>query len=206
MEIRRDGEGPGAGFAYPNKRAVVGVMGSGGAVEDDSLPARVGRWLAERGVDMLTGAGAGAMRIACRAFHETRPRAGLVIGIVPADEHTDNTVVYRPRPGYPNPWVELPIFTHLTAMGGPTGQDTRNHVNVLSSDVVILLPGGAGTLGEMRLSQRYRKPTVAWLGEAGRIADVTADRLPGGIHRAECLDDVAAFVDATLAAQGLDPS
>ena len=61
---------------------------------------------------------------------------------------------------YPNPFVEVPIFTHLP--GGGAGTDdalTRNHINILSSDFVVLLPGGPGTALEAALARAYRKPS-----------------------------------------------
>ena len=113
---------------------IVGVMGSG--VEPHAQRAgELGRWLAMTGVHLLTGGGGGVMAAVARAFHETPGRRGLVIGILPAEAFGSAT----PKPGYPNPWVEVPIFTHLPSGDGPT---SRNHLNVLSADVVILLPGG----------------------------------------------------------------
>ena len=39
---------------------------------------------------------------------------------------------------------------------------SRNHVNVLSSDVVVALPGGPGTLSELRLARAsaLRRPRL----------------------------------------------
>ena len=66
------------------RRPVVGVMGSSTrAYEDLSEP--LGRWLASAGLNLLTGGGAGTMEAVSRAFAEVQPRAGVVVGVLPAD-------------------------------------------------------------------------------------------------------------------------
>lgn len=143
------------------RRPVVGVMGSGRDAHA-ALAAEVGALLARRGVHLLTGGGGGVMAAVSRAFCETPGRAGLCIGILPAQsEYPD----YRPKPGYPNEWVELAIPTHLPKSGKEgTSTRSRNHINVLASDAIILLPGNDGTLSEARLALHYGKPIVAYLG------------------------------------------
>jgi predicted Rossmann-fold nucleotide-binding protein len=51
-------------------------------------------------------------------------------------------------------------------LSGIAGTDprSRNHINVLSSDVVIVLPGNGGTESEMTLAVRYGKPVIAFFG------------------------------------------
>jgi predicted Rossmann-fold nucleotide-binding protein len=116
-----------------------------------------------------------------------RPRDGLVVGVLPADL-PDGIAV--PRAGYPNPAVELAIFTHLP-LSGITGTDprSRNHINILSSDVVIVLPGNEGTESEMTLAVRYRKPVIAFFG------DHAVDwQPPEGVPVARTLADVQEFI------------
>src|SRR5205814_409754 len=64
------------------RRRVIAVIGSG--VTADACCAEVGRLIASLGCDLLTGGGRGVMEAVSRAFHETSPRAGIVIGVVPA--------------------------------------------------------------------------------------------------------------------------
>lgn len=168
------------------RRPVVGVMGSSTRACED-LAAPLGRWLATLRVHLLTGGGVGTMEAVSRAFAEVGPREGLVIGVLPADL-PDGIAV--PRAGYPNPSVELAIFTHLP-LSGITGTDarSRNHINILSSDVVIVLPGNEGTESEMTLAVRYGKPVIAYFG------DHEVDwRPPEGVPVARTLADVQAFV------------
>jgi len=147
----------------------------------------LGRWLASLGVHLLTGGGVGTMEAASRAFADVQPRAGLVVGVLPADL-PDGVAV--PRAGYPNPSVELAIFTHLP-LSGITGTDprSRNHINILSSDVVIVLPGNEGTESEMTLAVRYGKPVIAFFGE-----HAAAWQPPQGVPVARTMADVERFV------------
>ncbi|MDC0708204.1 molybdenum cofactor carrier protein [Stigmatella sp. ncwal1] len=139
------------------RRKVIGVMGSGTqAHRERVIP--LARWIAEHGYDLLTGAGNGVMRTAAEAFVAVAGRTGISIGIVPGQATARG---YRPRPGYPNPAIELPVFTHLP-LSGKQGQElaSRNHLNVLSAQALVILPGGEGTRAEAALAARYRRPAI----------------------------------------------
>jgi uncharacterized protein (TIGR00725 family) len=148
----------------------VGVMGSG-TEEHDELARPIGELIAALGANLLTGGGAGVMTAVSRAY-VCRPRAtGACIGIIPCRSVRDRGT---PKPNYPNRFVELPIFTHLPLSGEEgTGDLSRNHINVLSSDVIVALPGGAGTESEIALARRYGTP-MARFGYGDRIEDVRA--------------------------------
>ena len=169
---------------------IVGVMGSG--TQSHTARARqVGSWLARTGVHLLTGGGGGVMSSVSQAFAETAGRKGLVIGIIPS---AADGPVSGPKAGYPNPWVEIPIHTHL-ALSGERGTEpsSRNHINILSSDVLIALPGGAGTASEVALALRYSRPLVAYLGGRTDIAGLPDRAVVEGDFSA-----VQAFVRAHL--------
>jgi len=148
---------------------VVGVLGSG-ETEHAGKAAALGSWLATQRVHLLTGGGGGVMTAVSRAFQAVPDRAGLAVGIIPSSEDPA-----APRPGYPNPFVELAIITHLP-LSGASGTDvlSRNHINVLSSDVLIALPGGAGTASEVALALRYRRPIAAYLDDRSEIPGISA--------------------------------
>ena len=170
------------------KIPVVGVMGAGAHAHEE-LAAPLGRRLARLGVHLLTGGGTGVMTSVSRAFAEVEGRAGLVLCVLPLLEEDGGPegVV-----GYPNRWVELPIRTHLGKDG--TESISRNHVNVLTSDVVVALPGSAGTASEVELAVRYGRPLVLF-GDLGRARD-----LPDTVGTASTVDEVIAFVQRALAA------
>ena len=174
-----------------HRRPVVGVMGSSSRAYED-LAEPLGRWIASLGVHLLNGGGVATMEAVSRAFTEVSPREGLVIGVLPADL-PDGAAV--PRAGYPNPFVEIAIFTHLP-LSGIAGTDprSRNHINILSSDVVVILPGSEGTQSEMELAVRYAKPVIAYFGD-----HPVAWMVPDGVPVARTLADVKRFVRSSLA-------
>jgi uncharacterized protein (TIGR00725 family) len=145
-----------AGILAPH---TIGVMGSGS--EEHERDARVvGELLAEAGVNLLTGGGPGVMRAVSRAFVRHPGRRGISIGIIPCASETDRMT---PKPGYPNEFVELPIYTHLPRSGVQGTDDlSRNHINVLSCAAIIALPGGDGTVSEVSLAVQYGKPVAAY--------------------------------------------
>ena len=168
---------------------IVGVMGSGSRRHSDRASA-LGRWLASEGVHLLTGGGPGVMESVSRAFHGVPDRRGLVVGVLPADGSPTPSA----PPGYPNPWVELAIRTHLHELGARGAEPlSRNHLNVLTSDVIIALPGSAGTSSEVRLALQYRRPVVAFLESRDEIEDLAA-----GVRVESDLGGVQAFVRDTL--------
>ena len=167
--------------------------------------------IATLGFDLLTGAGGGVMEAVSRAFFETAPRDGIVIGIVPAtvtplgalERREPSTVDYRPPPGYPNEWVELAIYTHLPDTG-PDGalRSSRNHINVLSADVVVAMPGQEGTEAEVWLATQYGVPVIAY----GSYADPGHEGVlaPAGVPRGRTIDDVRDFLMLHLVREPLD--
>ncbi len=153
------------------RRATVGVMGSGSEEHRERAEA-LAEILAGLPVNLLTGGGGGVMASVSRAFAGNPGRQGVVIGVLPCRE---DDPLHRPPPGYPNPWVEIAIRTHLPYSGGRgTDPRSRNHVNVLSSDVIVVLPGGAGTASEVALALGYRRPAIGFL-EHGEMAGLPAD-------------------------------
>jgi uncharacterized protein (TIGR00725 family) len=114
----------------------------GGAQANDAVLAdarETGRLIARSGWVLLTGGrDCGVMAEASRGAAE---EGGLVIGVLPGDS-ADGVA----------PGVDVAI---LTGMG-----DARNAINVLSSRVVIALPGGAGTASEIALALKCGRPVV----------------------------------------------
>ena len=170
------------------RRRVVAVIGSGTAA-DAEVCRLMGRLIAELGCDLLTGAGGGTMAEVCRAFCERRDELGsaaLAIGIVPGGPDAHGR--YSTRSGYPNRWVELAIYTHLPRSGAD-GRDalSRNHINVLSADAIVALPGGPGTQSEVDLARHYGVALIAYGGrgfagvaraaESGRVREFLVSQL-----------------------------
>lgn len=140
---------------------IIAVIGSGDPQHGNpGLAESVGRIVAEMGFHLLTGGGLGVMQDACRGFASVPDRRGVSIGIIPRSQSAD-----EPEAGYPNPWVEIPILTHLAGRLGPDGADSRNAINVLSAHRILALPGQSGTRAEIQLALRYGKPLLALIPE-----------------------------------------
>jgi len=129
------------------------------AVEESAR--ELGRRIAEHGWVLLNGGrNAGVMA----ASAEGAARAGgLVVGILPDRDATAAC-------------PDLAIAV-VTGMG-----DARNVINVLSSDVVIVCPGGAGTLSEVSLALKNAKPVILLGWDAGPAFE--AYRAGGLLHSA----------------------
>jgi uncharacterized protein (TIGR00725 family) len=169
---------------------IVGVMGSSEHAHAD-LAEPLGALIATLPVHLLTGAGQGAMESVSAAFTRVKDRAGLCIGIVPA-ESLDHPLT-TPE-GYPNAHVELAIRTHLVRKQ-PMLWDglTRNHVNILTADAVVALPGSHGTKHEIEISVRYGKPTAAFLHRADEM-----NALPETVRFCASVHEVREFLKEAL--------
>ncbi|HEX8825840.1 MAG TPA: molybdenum cofactor carrier protein [Archangium sp.] len=176
------------------RREVIGVLGSG-REEHRAWVEPLARWIAAQGFHLLTGAGGGVMRAAAEAFVAVEGRAGLSLGIVPGTVGEEG---WRPKPGYPNEAVEVPILTHLPLSGARgTEPMSRNHLNVLTARALVALPGGAGTVSEAVLALRYGKPLILFGPREAFHA------FPAELERTEALERVCAFL---LAAPHPGPS
>ncbi|MCC9604765.1 hypothetical protein LOC68_26370 [Blastopirellula sp. JC732] len=166
---------------------VIGVMGSGKKVHGD-LAKELGAWIANAGYNLLTGGGDGEMKAVSESFFQTEDRPGRVIGIIPGDASGGS---YSRRQHYPNPFVEIPIFTHLPQTGYAGMQmGSRNHINILSSDIVVALPGTKGTSAEVCLAIRYGRPVIALLGTRYKIPG-----LPSEVPVAKTVEEVADWIE-----------
>jgi len=129
------------------RRAVVGVMGGGDADPGVCRMAReLGSLIAARGWVLLNGGrNTGVMAASARGAKEA---GGTVIGVLPDRDASAAS-----------PDLDYAIVTGLG--------DARNVINVLSSDVVIACPGGAGTLSEVALALKSGKPVILLGFDAG---------------------------------------
>lgn len=170
----------------PYRLSIVGVMGSGTDPHRDRT-SPLGLWLAYQGVHLLTGGGPGVMEAVSKAFCSVRKRAGKCIGVLPGQFKNG---MYQPISGYPNPWVELPVRTHLPLSGlHGTQLESRNHINILTPDVIVALPGSHGTASEAQLAVQYGKPLVAYLSASTDIPG-----LPEGVYVEPDFEKVKSFV------------
>lgn len=158
------------------RRKVIGVMG-GGSVSGQvaGMAEELGRLIAEAGLVILTGGRpAGVMDAASRG---AKSAGGLVVGVLPGADPDDSTE-----------HLDIAIATNLA--------DGRNLVNILSSDVVVACPGAAGTMSEVALAVKNRRPLVLLGWDPGQV--VSGAERDGRVARAatpqEAMEKVQAFL------------
>ena len=154
----------------------IGVMGGATGVlarEQLDKAHELGRAIAENGAILITG-GCGGLPLA--AACGAKERGGLVVGISPGlslDEHVR-------KYGSPTEFHDVLIFTGSGLMG-------REVVNIRSSDIVVIIGGRSGTLGELAISYDEGK-LIGVLTGTGGISDMVQDIL------AACAKDTGARV------------
>jgi hypothetical protein len=116
----------------------MGASSCDASVYDEAY--QVGQWIARRGAILLCGGRTGVMEAAAKG---AKDEGGLTIGVLPGSNEIESP---------PNPYIDIAIFTGLS--------DARNAINVRSSDVLIALWGGYGTLSEIALALKIGKPVV----------------------------------------------
>ncbi len=168
------------------KRKVIGIIGSG---EEPWLEYSkpLAQWIAKQNYNLLTGAGKGVMASASEAFYNVENRKGICIGIVPTIP--DAILGFIPKDNYPNPWVEIAITSPLpTFDGSDVDRVSRNYICVLSSDLVVALPGNKGTKNEINLAIRFQKPLILFAPETAMLD------FPPNLPRTSSLEEVQKFV------------
>lgn len=161
-------------------RTVIGVMGGAAASEAVMRDAHeIGRLVAERGHVLLNGGrDAGVMAASARGAAEA---GGLVIGILPGNSKHGAS-----------PHLDVAI---------PTGMgDARNAINVLASDVVVALPGGAGTISEVALALKSGRRVITLGFRLGAEFDLF--RAAGSLVDADTPAEAIALVARVLTEAG----
>ncbi len=145
----------------------IGIIGSdlshGSSITPKALQwaEEVGRLIAERGGLVISGGRGGVMEAVSKGAKQA---GGLVVGIMPSMETSEA-----------NPYVDVVITTGL---GG-----VRNMLTVRTSDAVIMIAGGGGTLNELTVAH-HLKPTVVLEGTGG-----WSDRIRSAAIDGEYLDE-----------------
>ena len=118
---------------------MIGVIGAGSCDNEIYEVARkVGVGIAKTGATLVCGGLGGVMEGACRGAHEA---GGQTVGILPGHDRADA-----------NPYVSIPIVTDLG--------HARNILVVRTSDLLIAISGGYGTLSEISIALKLRRPVI----------------------------------------------
>jgi uncharacterized protein (TIGR00725 family) len=117
----------------------VGVIGPGDASAAEVAAAEeVGARLVDLGATVVTGGLGGVMEAACRG---AKSRRGVTIGLLPGFDRTEA-----------NGWVDVAIATGLG--------EIRNALIVRTSDALVAIGGGAGTLSEIAFALKLGRPVI----------------------------------------------
>jgi len=133
--VERDWE---KGFAGKIK---IGVMGSAGGQMHDHIVERctaLGEAIAEEDCAILTG---GCPGLPHYAVVGCKKKGGLTIGVSPAMSLHEHVHRY----GSPTDHIDVMIYTGAGLMG-------REVIGVRSCDIVIIVGGRSGTLGEFAIA------------------------------------------------------
>ncbi len=118
---------------------VIGHNDNGCTPEHEKLAYETGMEIAKSGSVLISGGLGGVMQAACHGSHDA---GGIAVGIIPQDD-----------PSLANEFCDIVI---------PTGMGlTRDFLNALSADGIIIIGGGSGTLSEICAAYMHIKPMVA---------------------------------------------
>ena len=114
-----------------------------------------------------------------RKLLKAKRRAGNLISILRAEElpqlNKDGKRTWKANAD--NRLGEIVIRTHLPFSGNEgTEPLSRNHINALTADLVVILPGSSGTLSELQLAWEYGKDIMIFVGE-GNVGAKTSEEL-----------------------------
>lgn len=119
--------------------ARIGVIGSARCSQNIyRLGEKVGEGIARRGAILICGGLGGVMEAACKG---AKAAGGLTVGILPGVRADDA-----------NPYVDIPVVTGLSL--------ARNLLVVRSSQALIAIEGGYGTLSEIAFSLQLDVPVI----------------------------------------------
>ncbi|MDZ4287774.1 MAG: hypothetical protein U0984_07440 [Prosthecobacter sp.] len=140
-------------------RIRIGVMGSAAPIADPQLAAQcrgLGHAIAENGCSVLTGACPG---IPHEVVLGAKAANGATIGISPALHLKEHITTFNS----PYKEYDMMIYTGLGLMG-------REIINIRSSDIVVVVGGRCGTLGEFAIAFEEGKLIGVLTGTGGITA------------------------------------
>lgn len=143
-----------------NRKIKIGVMGSASGPQIENPIARrkarqLGEAIAKRGHILINGACPGLPHDAMLA---AKKNGGLTIGISPAFSEYEHVNEYHSPSGH-----DIIIFTGLGFM-------ERDIINLRSSDAIVIISGGIGTLNELTIAYDEGRP-VGIVTNSGGISN-----------------------------------
>ena len=139
----------------------IGVMGTAtGAISKSQkkIAYELGRAIAQNDCLTITGACPGLPLEAAKGAHEA---GGIVVGISPALSRSEHVNRYHS----PLEYHDVLIYTGSGLMG-------REVVNIRSSDIVVIIGGRSGTLGEFSIAYDEGKLIGVLVGSGGIASEI----------------------------------
>jgi uncharacterized protein (TIGR00725 family) len=129
----------GVHFMEASVKKQIGIIGAGSCGSEIlALAEMVGREVAKRDAFLLCGGLGGVMEAAA---YGAKREGGITLGILPGTSKDEA-----------NPWIDIVV---LSGMG-----HARNALIAQSSDALIAVNGEYGTLSEIALGLKMRKPVI----------------------------------------------
>ena len=120
---------------------IVGVIGV--SIPDKNLyrdAEKIGEIIAENGHKLICGGLSGVMEAACKG---AKSKNGTTIGILPTNSIYDA-----------NNFVDIPVATNMG--------HARNVIIATTSEILIAIGRGYGTLSEIAIGLKLNKPVYSW--------------------------------------------
>lgn len=155
---------------------IVGVMGgSKAAAKHLEAAEKLGSLIAGKGWILLNGGrNQGIMEASAKG---ASGNGGITLGILPGNSINGMS-------GY----ISIPV---VTGMG-----NARNTINILTSDIIVACPGGAGTLSEIALALKENKPVILFDFNPGNGFD--SFRAEGNLKSAGTAEEVIKLIEDHL--------
>ena len=135
-------------------KKTVSVIGSADCSKREyNIALEVGRGIAKRNAVVVCGGLGGVMEACARGAKEA---GGITVGLLPGTNK-----------GAANPYIDIAISTGL--------YEARNIIIASGSDAVIAIGGALGTLSELSLAMKRKKPVIGidtWQLDSGYCKEI----------------------------------
>ncbi|MFW9852359.1 MAG: TIGR00725 family protein [Candidatus Thorarchaeota archaeon] len=165
----------------------VAVIGFGDLTENpalDGIAEKLGKLLIDNDYRILCGGLGGVMSSICKGAKESSNyKEGMTVGIIPS---LDTSLT--------NPYVDIRIATGMSY--------SRNQIIIASSDIVISIGGGAGTLSEIAFAWQMNKKVISLSKSGGWSEKLAGKKIDNKrsdiIHEAETEEEVISLISQLL--------
>ena len=161
----------------------IGIIGPNADKCNDEIydfAFELGVRLGIKNIYLVSGGKLGIMEAVFKGAKSISNSRLLTIGIIPEEERK-----------YANDFCDVVI---------PTGIGTaRNKIIINTSDIIIAIAGGAGTLSEIAFAWQMKKPIIAYTGFEGWAKDLAGKTIDNQsnipVSSAVCLEEIMEQID-----------